>query len=101
MPMYWSQYKQSKKSPSRKTCTKKVNNENEATEKTTDDCTQYEHNNQKKNTEHRSTQDETVAIIHDCVGNFDDVNRFDPTSDQHCDEQDYIGMDLDVNATET
>ena len=71
-----------KKSSSQKKCTKRVDNKNEATEKTTDNHAQYEYNNQKNYIAHRSTTDESVSNIHDYVGGFDDVNPFDLASDQ-------------------
>ncbi len=84
----------------------RVDNEHEATEKTREDCAQYEHNNQNKTIVHRSSSKETMAgesmaSIHDYIGGFDDVNPFDLAFDQHCDSQVSMAMDPDVNETET
>jgi hypothetical protein len=56
------------------------------------DCTQCEHNNQKKGA-HRITTHQSAASIHDDVDHFDDVNTF------CCDSQVNDGMDLDVDGT--
>ena len=83
----------------------RVDNENEATKKTREDHTQYEHNNQNKTIAHRLSSEETMAretmaSIHDYTGGFDYVNPFDSAFDQHCDQQVSIAMDPDVNTTE-
>jgi hypothetical protein len=47
---------------------KESRQKNEASKKTTEDCAQHVHKNQKKNIANRSTPDEKVASIHDYVG---------------------------------